>query len=246
MKNFKQPGETLTLVAPYNRSAGQGALVGGIFGVAVTDVTSGDEAAFDVEGVFSLPKATGAVSQGDPIYWNDTTKVVSTVDSVGPLIGSATADALSGDATCDVRLNEGALGMAQAYADVNYVRPFYKAASTAQVNAGVEIVAAVPGYKIQVLDAWAIAVGGNAATVTTVDLLGTQSASGAKLVAWAQANLTRSAMVRAGATGGTLLADGASFAACDEETALTLGKTGSDLATATGITVGGYYRLVAA
>ena len=38
--NFKQPGEVLTLTAPYQRDSGQGALVGAIFGVALSTVAS--------------------------------------------------------------------------------------------------------------------------------------------------------------------------------------------------------------
>ena len=82
----------------------------------------------------------------------------------------------------------------------------------------------------------AIAVGGAAAAVTTVDVLGTQTTS-QKLVAFAQANLTQSTVLTAGGTGTTVLADGASFVANDAGTAVTVGKTGSDVTTATHIDV---------
>lgn len=109
--------------------------------------------------------------------------------------------------------------------------------TTAQVNAGATILAAVLGFKWQVLDITIIAVGGNAATATTVDVLATQAAGSVKLLAVAVAALTRSAVVRAGAANATVLADGASFAANDANTAITIGKTGADLATATAILV---------
>jgi hypothetical protein len=73
--------------------------------------------------------------------------------------------------------------------------------------------------------------------VTTVDVLGTQSASGVKLVAYAQASLTQSTALRDGITGGAILADGASYIACDANTAITVGKTGSSVTTATHIDV---------
>ena len=78
-----------------------------------------------------------------------------------------------------------------------------------------------------------IAVGGNAGTTTTVDILATQAAASVKLMAAAIAQLTRSALLRAGATGGTILADGASFDTNDANTAITVGKTGGALDTAT-------------
>lgn len=108
---------------------------------------------------------------------------------------------------------------------------------TADVNAGLTLLAALAGYKYRLLDAFAIAIGGAASAVTTVDLLGTQAASGVKLVAFGQAALTQSALVRAGSAGGVLLADGASFAINDVNTAITIGKTGASLATSTAIDV---------
>lgn len=106
----------------------------------------------------------------------------------------------------------------------------------AEVNAGATLVAAVSGKSIRMVNCKAIAVGGAAAAVTTVDVLGTQTTS-KKLVAFAQANLTQSTVLTAGGTGTTVLADGASFVANDAGTAVTVGKTGSDVTTATHIDV---------
>lgn len=106
----------------------------------------------------------------------------------------------------------------------------------AQVNAGATLLAALAGFKYRLVDAAAIAVGGAAGAVTTVDLLGTQSST-VKLVAFGQAALTQNTLLRAGASGGTILAAGASFVANDANTAITVGKTGSDVDTATHIDV---------
>jgi hypothetical protein len=78
-----------------------------------------------------------------------------------------------------------------------------------------------------------IAIGGAAATATSVDLRGTQAASVVNLVAAAVAGLTQNTLLRAGATNSAILAGGASFAACDDNTAITVAKTGSNVATAT-------------
>jgi hypothetical protein len=106
----------------------------------------------------------------------------------------------------------------------------------AEVNAGATLVAAVTGKSIRMVNCKAIAVGGAAAAVTTVDVLGTVSTS-RKLVAFAQANLTQSTVLTAGGTGGTVLADGASYTANDAGTGVTVGKTGSAVTTATHIDV---------
>ena len=118
--------------------------------------------------------------------------------------------------------------------------------TTANVNAGATLLPALPGYKYRIHDIAMIAIGGAATAATTVDVLGTQSSSSVKLLAGAVANLTQSAVLRAGATGGAVLADGASFVACDANTAITIGKTGSSLATATNIDVLLTYSIEAA
>lgn len=104
----------------------------------------------------------------------------------------------------------------------------------AEVNAGATLLPAVTGKSYRLIDAVAIAYGGNAGAVTTVDIKGTQTTA-VKLVAFAVAGLTQSAVLRAGATNAAVLADGASFVACDAGEAITLDVTGDDVTTATGI-----------
>lgn len=103
----------------------------------------------------------------------------------------------------------------------------------AQVNAGATVLPALPRGKYRLVDASIIAVGGAAAAGTTVDLLATLAAASRKLVAWAQASLTQSTQLRSGASGAAILADGASYTTNDVNTAITIGKTGSDFTTAT-------------
>ena len=111
-----------------------------------------------------------------------------------------------------------------------------KRLTIAQVNAGVELVAAVSGKSIRMVDCKAIAVGGAAGAVTTVDVTGTSTTS-RKLVAFAQASLTQSTVLTAGGSGATVLADGASYTANDAGTAINVSKTGSSITTATHIDV---------
>lgn len=109
--------------------------------------------------------------------------------------------------------------------------------TVAQVNAGATILAAVAGYKYRMLACKAIAIGGAAGAVTTVDILATQSAGSAKLVAYAQASLTQSTVLTDGGSGATVLADGASYIQNDVNTAITIGKTGATITTATSFDV---------
>jgi hypothetical protein len=68
----------------------------------------------------------------------------------------------------------------------------------AQVNAGVTLLPPIAEFKYRMRRCRAIAIGGAAASVTTVDVLGTQSSAVVKLVTFAQASLTQSAVVRDG------------------------------------------------
>lgn len=110
-------------------------------------------------------------------------------------------------------------------------------ATVAQVNAGLELLPALPGLKYRVVDAALIAVGGAVTGSDSVDILGTQTTA-KKLMAGLVAGLTENTLLRAGAaTNGVILAAGASFVANDANTAITLGKTGASAATATHVDV---------
>ena len=118
--------------------------------------------------------------------------------------------------------------------------------TVAQVNAGATILPAIPGYKYRITDMALIAIGGAVTGTTTVDILAKQAAATVKLLAAAVANLTQNTLLRAGATGAAILAAGASFVDNDIETAITIGKTGADAATATHVDVLITYVLVPA
>ena len=107
----------------------------------------------------------------------------------------------------------------------------------AELNAGVTLVPAVAGQKYRITSCKMIAYGGAVGALTTADILATQGAAGVKLVAFAQASLTQSAVLVDGGSGAAVLADGASYVANDANTAITLGKTGATATVATGVDV---------
>lgn len=115
--------------------------------------------------------------------------------------------------------------------------------TVAQINAGATLLPAISGRQYRMIDASMIAVGGAAATATSVDILATQSASSVKLLASAVAGLTQNTLLRAGATNAAIMAAGASFVANDANTAVTVGKTDSDVATATHVDVSFTYAI---
>lgn len=211
-------------------------LIGGVF--VIPQVTAAATVVFAgyVDGIHTLPKtiSEGALVQGQPAFWDATNAKVTIDPGLGLSIGAINAAAGTSDTTCVVRLNGSALG--------GRVHTIRKRFSIAQVNAGATLLPAITGLKYRMVSATAISVGGAAAAVTTVDILATLSSS-RKLVAFAQASLTQSTVLKDGGTGAAVLADGASYTANDISTAITVGKTGSDITTATSIDFSFTYSL---
>ena len=112
-------------------------------------------------------------------------------------------------------------------------------ATTAEVNAGLALLPALAGYKYRITDLTMIAIGGSAATATSVDIVTTQAASAARPFVVAVAALTQSAVVKPDSANVTVIADGASFISNDENSGVYVAKqaAGSNLATATHIDV---------
>ena len=108
MKNFVQPGNTVTLTAPYAVASGDGLLVGSIFGVAVGTAALSENVETALTGVFDLTKiGSQAWTAGVKIYWDDTNKRTTNVATSNTLIGVATEAVAcgAGDTIGRVRLN---------------------------------------------------------------------------------------------------------------------------------------------
>jgi predicted RecA/RadA family phage recombinase len=107
MKNYIQPGDTITFTAAADTKSGDGVLVGSLFGIAAADYKSGDaKAQMKTTGVFNLPKTSAqAWTQGAKVYWDATNKVATTTVGSNSLIGVAIATAANPSAAGVVRLN---------------------------------------------------------------------------------------------------------------------------------------------
>jgi len=109
MKNFVQPGDMLTLTAPYDVASGGGVLVGSIFGIAAFAALNGASVEAKTTGVFDLVATTHATTQafavGDAVYWDNSAKKATKVDTSNTKIGVAVAAKASPDAVVRVRLN---------------------------------------------------------------------------------------------------------------------------------------------
>ena len=105
MRNFVQPGDVLSLVAPATLASGDGFIVGALFAVALKNAASGAKVDAVVEGVVELPKATGAITQGALVYWDATAKKVTATSSGNTLIGKAAEAAGAGAVLTRIRLS---------------------------------------------------------------------------------------------------------------------------------------------
>jgi predicted RecA/RadA family phage recombinase len=106
MKGFVESGEVITVAAPYDRSSGDGCLVGSLFGVCQSSATSGNNVDIKLEGVFditALSTDTGTV--GTKMYWDDTNKRLTTTSTSNRLVGVLTAAKGGTDTTARVYLD---------------------------------------------------------------------------------------------------------------------------------------------
>lgn len=105
--NYVQEGETVTLTAPATVTSGSGALVGShLFGVALADITSGDDGEFALEGVWDLLAVTlDTFALGARVYWDNSAKKCTSTSTSNSLIGVAVAAKLNTETTVRVRLD---------------------------------------------------------------------------------------------------------------------------------------------
>lgn len=91
MKNYIQPGDSITVPAPADVKSGDLVVVGDLFGVAQFSAASGDPVEIATKGVFGLPKVSAqAWSVGAKVYYVAADKNVSTTATGNTFIGHAT------------------------------------------------------------------------------------------------------------------------------------------------------------
>lgn len=106
--NFVQEGKTLNYTpSGADVASGDFVLIGVIGGVAKTDIADGKTGAVHISGVYSVAKASGAVTQGALLYWDSTNSVLTTTATSNTLVGVAAEAAASGDANVKILLNVG-------------------------------------------------------------------------------------------------------------------------------------------
>lgn len=108
MKNQVQRGDNITVTATAAVKAGEGVLMGNLFGIAAGDATIGDPLDLVTVGVFRMDKVEAdAFTIGARAYWDEAAKLVTTDDDTGGNheIGLAVIDAANPSGAVNVRLH---------------------------------------------------------------------------------------------------------------------------------------------
>ena len=103
MKNYIQEGERMPVVLTAATTSGSVVVCGVKAFVSQDSGAIGDTVTVYTKGVFELPKATGVVAQGALVYYNATSKNITTTNT-DVAIGFAFNAAASGDATIQVKV----------------------------------------------------------------------------------------------------------------------------------------------
>lgn len=107
-KNYVQHGEVLQHTASgTDIVSGQLVVIGAIAGVALADIADGDTGSVQTQGVFTLAKATGAITQGAKVYYSSANSNITTTASGNTLVGVAASAQESADTTVNILLNVG-------------------------------------------------------------------------------------------------------------------------------------------
>ena len=107
MKNFRQNGDIIEVIAPATVVSGDIVAIGGLVGIANTDAASGAKLNIKTTGVFELAKTSAQAwaTVGLAIYRDASTGLATTTSSGNTLIGKNIAVAANPSGTGLVRLD---------------------------------------------------------------------------------------------------------------------------------------------
>lgn len=103
MANYWQRGESLDYMNSGNTKIEAGAVItyGARIGVAGCDIEPGEMGSIHVEGVFEMPKGSGAITAGAEVFWTGTAIAISGDTKAGYAAQAAAA----GDTVVLVKIN---------------------------------------------------------------------------------------------------------------------------------------------
>lgn len=96
MKNKISHGLTMNYTASAAIASGDLVVVGLRVGVAVADIANTETGTLELQGVFELPKVSGAITQGALVYWDADGNPVGGVSGAGGLTTTSNGNTLAG------------------------------------------------------------------------------------------------------------------------------------------------------
>jgi predicted RecA/RadA family phage recombinase len=106
MRNYVQPGVSITVTATAAASSGDGVKVGNLFGIASGDAAIGEKLVLTTEGVFEMPKVSAnTFDVGALAYWDDAAKVITSTASGNTRVGLTVTTAGNPSGSLNVRLD---------------------------------------------------------------------------------------------------------------------------------------------
>jgi predicted RecA/RadA family phage recombinase len=106
MRNYIQPGDSITVIAEAEATSGDIIKLGNLVGVASGAAAIGEPLVLTTTGVFELPKvSTDALAIGDAVYFRTSDSTITSTASGNTKIGVAVAAAGNPSGSVRVRLN---------------------------------------------------------------------------------------------------------------------------------------------
>ncbi len=102
---YVQKGESIDYRPTEFINAGDVVIQDNLVGVARLDIQVNTLGSLAVVGVFDMPKSSGSVNVGSPVYWDNTNKNVTTTATDNVYLGKCVLDAQSDDGVIRVLLN---------------------------------------------------------------------------------------------------------------------------------------------
>lgn len=92
MNNFIYDGNIIEIMSPYEVNAGDGVMVGCLFGIATSWTRKGELVSIRTNGVFDLARASHQNwNVGDPILWDPENRRFDCLEGVGLKVAIAVA-----------------------------------------------------------------------------------------------------------------------------------------------------------
>ena len=105
-KNYYQDSDIIDYTADADVVSGELVIKGSLIGVAIKDIADTETGAIKRTGVWTLTKAATVVfAQGDPAYYNTTTKEITDVTAGNTLVGTIAYPAIAEDEDVKVALD---------------------------------------------------------------------------------------------------------------------------------------------